>query len=119
MNLDDDICCCYHVPLRKLINFARQRRPPRASQMSECFNAGTGCGWCIPILRMIHERVLRGEEPGLTMTPDEYAARRAAYRAAGGPRNTFDAPPAAHPPPTPDPGDPPRARGSTPEGDRT
>ncbi len=92
MNLDDDICYCYHVPLRKLLSFARLRRPSRASQMSECFNAGTGCGWCIPILCMIHRQVMSGEPPDVPMTPAEYAARRDRYRAAGGPRNTFDAP---------------------------
>lgn len=57
MNLDDDICYCYHVPMRKLLNFARREQPVRASQMSNCLGAGTGCGWCIPILRKIYEQV--------------------------------------------------------------
>lgn len=58
MNLDDEICYCYHVPLRKLLSFARRTRPVRASQMSECLGAGTGCGWCVPILQRIHDRIL-------------------------------------------------------------
>src|ERR1043166_3814994 len=56
VNLDDKICCCYHVSLRKLVNFARRERLQRASQMSQCLGAGTGCGWCIPILKRSEER---------------------------------------------------------------
>ncbi len=29
--------------------------------MSNCLGAGTGCGWCIPILVRIHEKALAGE----------------------------------------------------------
>jgi NAD(P)H-nitrite reductase large subunit len=47
---DDHVCYCYRVSLRKLVNFARRERPPRASMMSRCLDAGTGCGWCIPFL---------------------------------------------------------------------
>lgn len=90
MDLDDEICCCYHVPLRKLINFARLKRPGRASQMSECFNAGTGCGWCIPILKMIHDKTLAGETIAVETTPEEHARRREEYRRSAGPRNAFD-----------------------------
>jgi len=57
MNLDDNICYCYHVSMRKLVNFARRERLVRASQMSNCLGAGTGCGWCIPILQKIHQQV--------------------------------------------------------------
>ena len=38
MNLDDHICYCYHVPMRKLINFAKRVEPKRPSQMTECLN---------------------------------------------------------------------------------
>jgi len=64
MNLDDEICYCYHVPLRKLVSFARREQPARASQMSECLGAGTGCGWCIPILQRIHDRVMSATVEG-------------------------------------------------------
>lgn len=101
MNLDDDICCCYHVPLRKLIQFARQRRPQRASQMSECFGAGTGCGWCIPILTMIFERTRDNRDVDLAMSPEEYIRRRAEYRTSGAARNQFAADPADSSPPPP------------------
>lgn len=72
MNLDDDICYCYHVPMRKLLNFARREQPVRASQMSNCLGAGTGCGWCIPILRKIHEQVCM-EQRGQTESGQEGA----------------------------------------------
>jgi bacterioferritin-associated ferredoxin len=55
MDLDEEICHCNHVSLRKLINFARRTRPAHASQMSECLGAGTGCGKCAPKLRVIAE----------------------------------------------------------------
>jgi len=95
MKLDDRICYCYHVPLRKLIAFARRERPQRASRMSECLGAGTGCGWCIPILSKIFRDCQSQQEyeegrsvPGLPETADEYAAARRQYLKSGG-RHTF------------------------------
>jgi len=57
MNPDDPVCLCFHVTRRKVINFIRVEKPSRASQLSECFGAGTGCGWCRPYL----ERLLANE----------------------------------------------------------
>ncbi len=54
---DDTICFCFHVPLRKIENFCRIDKPQAASQISECLSAGTGCGWCVPMLRKIHGRL--------------------------------------------------------------
>ncbi|MBX3393738.1 MAG: (2Fe-2S)-binding protein [Phycisphaerae bacterium] len=86
MKPDDDICYCFHVSLRKLVNFARREQPARPSQMSDCLNAGTGCGWCIPILKMIHSRTADGAElrededmEGLPKTASEYEAARRSY----------------------------------------
>ncbi len=86
MNLDDKICYCYHVPLRKLLSYARRESLQRPSQMSHCLGAGTGCGWCIPILKKIYEQtrlerdaVQSGEPIELPMTPEEYAAARSNY----------------------------------------
>ncbi|MCG3126379.1 MAG: hypothetical protein CHACPFDD_01214 [Phycisphaerae bacterium] len=107
MKLDDDICCCYHVPLRKLLQFARQRRLQRASQMSECFGAGTGCGWCIPILTMIFERTRDGRDVDLAISPEEYVRRRAEYRTSGAARHTFAPDAGEAPPAAPHPGEPP------------
>lgn len=86
MKPDDKICYCYHVSLRKLYHYARRTQPARPSQMSECLGAGTGCGWCIPILKKIRERVAEGWEleegkdaPGIPTSPEEYAAARSEY----------------------------------------
>ena len=89
MNLDDDICYCYHVSMRKLINFARRVTPAKASQMTECLGAGTGCGWCIPFLIKIAHDPDQFDINDLT--PDQYAEKRHHYRSTGEKKNTFDA----------------------------
>ena len=87
MHLEDEICYCYHVSLRKLINFSRRSKPRRPSQMTQCLGAGTGCGWCIPFLVRI------AEDPQAfgfnDLTPEQYAARRMIYRSSGLTKNTF------------------------------
>ncbi len=64
--------------------------------MSECLNAGTGCGWCIPILKMIHQRAASDaptpddlDMPGLPITPQEYEAARKVYLKSDE-KNTFE-----------------------------
>jgi bacterioferritin-associated ferredoxin len=96
VKLDDRICYCYHVPLRKLVHFARRTRPVRASQMSECLGAGTGCGWCIPILKKIFVEVAAeraydegASVPGLPETAEEYATARQTYLKSGKSKNVF------------------------------
>lgn len=103
MGPDDTICYCYHVPLRKLWSYARRTRPARASQLSECLGAGTGCGWCIPILKRIHAELRQRDaatdagtpadtdvaQLDVGMTSEEYVAQRDAYRKGGGPKNQF------------------------------
>ncbi len=85
MNLDDEICYCFHVSRRKLVNFARHNLPKVPSQMSECGGAGTGCGWCIPFLKQIFGQEMRSEtgDPLEQLTPKEYACQRADYVRAG------------------------------------
>jgi bacterioferritin-associated ferredoxin len=56
LNDDDEICFCFHVPLRKIRSFCRIEKPRVASQISQCLSAGTGCGWCRPMLRKIHKQ---------------------------------------------------------------
>lgn len=90
MKLDDDVCLCCHVSLRKLINFARRERPRVDSQMSECLGAGTGCGWCIPTLCKIASAARDGTEIRIETTPDEYAQSRTQYRTKREPRNEFE-----------------------------
>jgi bacterioferritin-associated ferredoxin len=76
MQSDDLICYCFRVSQRKLVNYARRERPARASLMSECLGAGTGCGWCIPFLERIWSDPDAVE---LDVDPDAYAAQRLAY----------------------------------------
>lgn len=63
LNEDDIICYCFHVPKRKVTAFCRNTQPQHASQVSQCLSAGTGCGWCIPMLRRIHREVCGVQEP--------------------------------------------------------
>src|SRR4029453_4147015 len=102
MDLDHELCYCFHVSKRKVVNFVKQRRPRGAPQISEWFGAGSGCGWCIPFLLKIHAQVLRGEAvAGDDITPEEYESLRAKYRqlvAEGkAAKNTYEAPPAPVP----------------------
>ncbi len=87
MDPNDTICYCFDVPLRKLTNFARRERPSHASRMTQCLEAGTGCGWCIPFLRKI------AEQPDafsiVDLSADEYADRRSTYIKAEQPKNRF------------------------------
>ncbi|MEX0777701.1 MAG: (2Fe-2S)-binding protein [Phycisphaeraceae bacterium] len=84
MHPDDHICLCFHVSQRKIVNYCKRERPEHASQISDCLSAGTGCGWCIPFLRKLHQQALEGvEEPDLPVSPQEYAQRRAQYRKTG------------------------------------
>jgi bacterioferritin-associated ferredoxin len=77
---DDTVCFCFHVPLRKVEAFCRRERPAAASQISECLSAGTGCGWCIPLLRRIHEATC-GDAQAAPELPDpqQHAAGRKEY----------------------------------------
>lgn len=84
---DDELCYCYHVSLRKLVNFSRRTRPGRSSQMSECLGAGTGCGWCVPFLIRIAEDPERFACDD--MTADRYSEARKAYITTKKPRNEF------------------------------
>jgi bacterioferritin-associated ferredoxin len=86
MNLDDEVCYCFHVTQRKLVNFARRELPRVPSQMSQCGGAGTGCGWCIPFLKQIFNKLQQGDVENKLdeLTSADYADRRAAYIRAGG-----------------------------------
>jgi len=83
MELDDELCLCFHVTKRKVVNFLRVNRPRRAAQLSECFGAGTGCGWCRPFLERLFESAsTRGDLEAELPAPSEYSQQRAAYLAA-------------------------------------
>ncbi|WP_182865095.1 (2Fe-2S)-binding protein [Rhodopirellula sp. JC639] len=80
MNDDQPICLCFDVPKRKVIQFLRTERPKTPSQLSECFGAGTGCGWCRPYLKQLWE----SETPESETLPEaeRYAKDRQEYRDA-------------------------------------
>ena len=61
MNPDDPVCLCFHVSRRKVLSFIRIEKPRRPSQLSECFGAGTGCGWCRPYLERLLQEHLQSE----------------------------------------------------------
>jgi NAD(P)H-nitrite reductase large subunit len=84
MDRDAKVCYCFHVTRRKLENFVRREKPRVPSQLSQCGGAGTGCGWCIPFLKQIFNQSAGGDAAELeSLTPDEYARRRAAYINSG------------------------------------
>ena len=87
MELDDEVCHCSHVSLRKLVNYARRVRPQVASQMVDCLGAGTGCGWCIPILKKIAEDPDNFTSDGLDA--EECASDRKVYLNTEKPKNRF------------------------------
>ena len=80
MQPDDELCLCFHVSKRKVINYIRIEKPRRASQLSDCYGAGTGCGWCRPFLKRLFEE---GSE-ALPTTSEEYAQGRSKYVKDGG-----------------------------------
>jgi NAD(P)H-nitrite reductase large subunit len=84
MELDATVCYCFHVSRRKLLNFLRIERPRVPSQLSQCGGAGTGCGWCIPFLKQMFDQASGGSPTDLeSLSPEEYARRRAAYVRSG------------------------------------
>ena len=84
MQLDDELCLCFHVTKRKVVNFLRVEKPRRESQLAECFGAGTGCGWCRPFLKKLFEQAVAGGQIDADLpTPDDYARQRSQYVRAG------------------------------------
>jgi len=81
MQLDDEVCLCFHVTKRKLVNFIRIEKPRRVAQLSECFGAGTGCGWCRTYMKHLFSAGETGQpEP----TSADYARQRSRYIQQGG-----------------------------------
>jgi NAD(P)H-nitrite reductase large subunit len=80
MQPDDQVCYCFHVSKRKILNYLRVHQPRRASQISECGGAGTGCGWCVPYLKKYFQAWQAGQPAADDpVSPEEYAAGRASY----------------------------------------
>ena len=79
-----EICLCFHVTQRKIENFLRVEKPKRVGQLSDCFGAGTGCGWCRPFLQKLFEAAVEaGKTTAELPTAEEYAEQRTRYIQAG------------------------------------
>jgi bacterioferritin-associated ferredoxin len=72
MKPDDELCLCFHVSWRKVINYVRVEKVTRPSQVSQCFGAGTGCGWCRPFLNRLVQQV--NENPPSPATIEQWLA---------------------------------------------
>jgi len=84
MDLDDELCLCFHVTKRKVVNFLRIEKPKRAGQLSECFGAGTGCGWCRPFLEKLFQQAVDEQQTEADLpTAADYAQMRAGYIRSG------------------------------------
>lgn len=80
MQPDDELCLCFHVTMRKVVNFIRIEKPRRPAQLSECFGAGTGCGWCRPFLQKLFDQAVAGGQTSADLpTPEDYAKLRSKY----------------------------------------
>jgi NAD(P)H-nitrite reductase large subunit len=84
MDLDDELCLCFHVTKRKVISYLRVERPQRVGQLADCHGAGTGCGWCRPFLQKLFDAAQGATEAVALPAPEEYARGRSAYVRAGG-----------------------------------
>jgi len=84
VKLDDEVCLCFHVTKRKLVNYIRIERPRRPAQLADCFGAGTGCGWCRRYLERLFAAASHGQELEDDPSSDEYASGRTDYVRAGG-----------------------------------
>jgi bacterioferritin-associated ferredoxin len=84
MQIDDEVCLCFHVSKRKILNHLRVHRPRVPSQLSACGGAGTGCGWCVSFLKRYFEQAQQTQtEGGDSLSAQEYARERGRYLRAG------------------------------------
>jgi len=89
MDPDDNVCLCFRVSLRKIRGFLERENPGKASLISECLGAGTGCHWCVPFLEELHRQHAVGEgaseqgEPDLKVSPERYAKERLQFHQTG------------------------------------
>lgn len=92
MNVDDNLCLCFHVSWRKVINFIRVERVRVPSQLAECQSAGTGCGWCRKAMTRLFDKAgtqmpqadeLQAWLDELYPNPEAYAEGRKRHIAEG------------------------------------
>jgi NAD(P)H-nitrite reductase large subunit len=85
MEPDDELCLCFHVTQRKVLNYIRVEKPRRVAQLSDCYGAGTGCGWCRPFLKRLFDQAAQaGQIDAELPTATEYARLRSRYVRDGG-----------------------------------
>ena len=80
MNSEDHVCVCHKVSLRKLESYLKRENPKVASQLSECLDSGTACGWCVPFLKKLHTQFVDGEPMQLSVDHERYLDRRKAFK---------------------------------------
>ncbi len=83
MKPQDDVCLCFHVPLVKVRTYLARENPPVASLISECLGAGTGCGWCVPYLKELHNQHQSGQLPTIEGSAADYAEGRLKFNKSG------------------------------------
>lgn len=64
MNVDEELCLCFHVSWRKVMNYIRIERVKVPSQLAQCQSAGTGCGWCRKAMRRLVDKMNSESTPG-------------------------------------------------------
>lgn len=80
VDLDDELCLCFHVTRRKVANYIRIEKPKHVAQLSDCYGAGTGCGWCRPFLQSMWEAANVGDVTNDNLpAAEEYAKNRSQY----------------------------------------
>jgi bacterioferritin-associated ferredoxin len=92
MEPDDELCLCFHVTRRKVANYLRIEKPKRVAQLSDCYGAGSGCGWCRPFLERMFQAAQQTDSADLP-TADQYAHQRSDYVRSGGGTPPADATP--------------------------
>ena len=85
MDLNNELCLCFHVTKRKVANFIRIEKPRRVGQLSECYGAGTGCGWCRKYLKRMFEAAQHPTDGSEELpSAEDYAQQRSEYIRTGG-----------------------------------
>ena len=88
MNDTDNVCLCFHVSHGKIRRFLQREQPQVVSKLSECLDAGTGCGWCRPFLKQMYQQWADGQPVQLTVNPASYATGRDRYKDRGTPEGS-------------------------------
>lgn len=61
-----EVCLCFQVTENKLRKYCRLNNPKCATELHNCYGAGTGCGCCIPDLEQIFKEHQINSDPSLS-----------------------------------------------------